>query len=322
LGLDGKYRNLVTDTQNARARELSGIAMVAGAAALWGTFSLFFRNAERITAEAGGTLSPATESFVFFGVVLVLLGPTSLMKKPQKKPTREAWIWLAFFSIADAVNVLFYFAAMQKTTVAIAVLTHYLAPVFLALLAPRLLKEPRSAGTWTSVAVALVGLALLLEPHRDHAGASWTGALLGTGSAILFAGAMMSVKRLGEWFSSAQVLTLHYPGALLVLYYFIPSGELMSLGKEAWGLLVLCGVLPGTIAGLLFVEGFRRLPASRAGVLTLIEPVVAVLVGLVIWNETPGPIAFLGGAIVLGAAYRVIRAGSTAEGAAGAKAAE
>lgn len=282
--------------------------MVAGAAALWGTFSLYFRNAERLAAKQGTTLSSATESFVFFAVVFVLLSPISILKKPLAPPTKEALLWLAFFSIVDAVNVLFYFAAMQKTTVAIAVLTHYLAPVFVALLAPRVLGEPKSPGTWLSVAIALFGLTLLLEPHEAVGNASFIGALLGTGSAVLFAGAMLSMKRLGAWFSSAQVLTWHYPGALLILFLFIPRGELSSLGTGPWLLLILSGLLPGTVSGLLFVEGMRRLPASRAGVLTLIEPLVAVLVGFLIWNERPGLVALVGGAIVLYAAYRVLTA--------------
>jgi drug/metabolite transporter (DMT)-like permease len=217
-------------------------------------------------------------------------------------------LWLGFFSIVDAVNVLFYFAAMQKTSVAIAVLTHYLAPVFVALSAPRVLGELKSPGTWLSVAIALVGLTLLLEPHESTGQSSFLGALLGTGSAVLFAGAMLSMKRLGAWFSSAQVLTFHYPGALVILFLFIPSGELSSLGREPWLLLILSGLLPGTLSGLLFVEGMRRLPASRAGVLTLIEPLVAVVVGFLIWNERPGFVALIGGVVVLYAAYRVLTA--------------
>lgn len=280
--------------------------MVAAAASMWGTFSIFFRNAERLVEAEGGSLGPATQSFFFFGVVLVVLGPLALKKKPLKRPTRTAWIWLVFFSIADAVNVLCYFAAMQRTTVAIAVLTHYLAPILVALSAPWLLKEPAQRGLWSSALFAFFGLVLLLEPHQAPGEASMLGALLGVSSAVLFAGAMMSMKRLGEWFSSDQVLCLHYPLGLVILYWAIPNGEL-SMGWKPLALLIACGLLPGTIGGLLFVEGMRRLPASRAGILTLIEPLVAVAVSIWLWHERPGPIALLGAVIILIAAYRVMR---------------
>jgi len=284
--------------------------MVGSAACLWGTFSLFFKNAERIAEAEGHSVGPATESFVFFLIVLILLGPRSLKKKPIEAPTREAWIWLAFFSIADAANVLLYFAAMQHTSIAIAVLSHYIAPVFLALLAPVVLREPKMRGTWSAVFGALLGLTLLLEPHKATENTSWIGALMGAGSALLFAGAMMSMKRLGQWFHSDQVLCLHYPGALLVLFLAIPEGEL-AMGWKAWGLLSLAGLLPGTLGGLLFVEGIRRLPASRAGILTLLEPVVAVSLGLLVWGESPGILAAVGALIILGAAYRVMTLGES-----------
>jgi RarD protein len=283
--------------------------MVVGAASLWGTLSLFFRNAERLAAAEGATLSPATESFVFFGVVLVLLGPVSLRERPTAPPSRAAWLWLAFFSVADAGNVLLYFGAMQKTSVAVAVLSHYLAPVFVALLAPLVLSEPRRAGTWSAVGVALLGLVLLLGPTRDGGSAPILGATLGACSALLFAGAMMSMKRLGSWFTASQILCLHYPVALLIFFFFIPQGELASLGAKSWTLLILCGLIPGTAGGLLFVEGMRRLPASRAGILTLIEPLVAVLIGALAWHERPGLMAFFGGSIVLLAAHRVFAMG-------------
>jgi drug/metabolite transporter (DMT)-like permease len=215
-------------------------------------------------------------------------------------------LWLAFFSVADALNVLLYFAAMQKTTVAIAVLTHYLAPVFVALASPRILGEPRVRGIWTAVGLALVGLSLLLEPHKADGDTSLIGAGFGAASAVLFAGAMLSIKRLGTWFSSTQILVWHYPGALLILFLAIPAGELIALNWKVLGILCLCGLVPGALGGLLFVEGIRRLPASRAGVLTLIEPLVAVMMGIFVWGESPGIVAFVGGSVVLFAAYRVV----------------
>ncbi len=280
--------------------------MVASAAALWGTFSLFFRSAEHAANEAGQTLGSATESFVFFLVVLVALAPTALRKRPLKTPTREALLWLLFFTVADAVNVLAYFSAMQMTSIAVSVVTHYSAPLFVALLSPLLLKEPKTKGLWPALTVATLGLVLLVEPYKANSENSAGGALMGLLSGVLFAFVMMSMKRLGSFFSSDQILVLHYPGALLILYFFIPEGQLTHLPLSAWVLLILAGALPGVLGGLLFVEGIRHLTASRAGILTLIEPVVAGLLAIFVWNERPGALAYFGAGLVLFSAYRVI----------------
>ena len=290
--------------------------MVAGAASLWGSFSIFFRPAEKLVAENGGHLSAATESFCFFLVVFVALSPRAFSERTHARPTRAAWMWMAAFSIADALNLLLYFGAMQRTTVAVAVLTHYLQPVIVALLSPWVMREkPQKGMGWTAV-LAVLGLSLLLEPHqlwaRSHGnGAAGTtahllGAAMGAMSAVLFAGVMFSIKRLGQWFSSLQILCLHYPGALLLLYLFIPEGELI-MSWQPLLILLLAGLIPGTIGGYLFVEGVRHLSPSRAGILTLLEPVFAVAVGTVLWGERPGVLAFGGASIILFSAYRVLK---------------
>ncbi len=291
-----------------------GALMVAGAACLWGSFSLFFRPAERMVEEAGGQLSAATESFIFFGVVFLVLGPQSLFKKPLSSPTPQAWGWLALFSVADALNLLLYFGAMQRTTVAIAVLTHYLQPIIVALASPWVMKEVRQRGTGVSALTAVIGLGLLLDPKIILGGTTPTasgaqpvlGATMGAMSAVLFAAVMFSIKKLSTWFSSNQLLCLHYPGALLILYAFIPSGEL-NMGLVPWTILVLAGLIPGTLGGYLFVGGVRHLRPSTAGILTLIEPIVALLVGVAFWGERPGWLALIGACIILMSAYRVLK---------------
>lgn len=287
--------------------------MVASAAALWGTFSLFFRPAQRMVEERGGHLSAATESFVFFGVVFLILAPRSLSRQTLSPPTARAWAWMALFSIADALNLLLYFGAMHRTTVAIAVLSHYLQPVIVAVLSPWVMQEARRRGVGWTATLAVVGLALLLEPHTlfdptsaDDTSQPILGAAMGAGSAVLFAAVMFSIKKLGSWFSSNQILTLHSPGALLILYLFVPPGEL-DMGIDAWVILILAGLLPGTLGGYLFVEGVRHLPPSRAGILTLLEPVVALIIGVVFWHERPGLVALLGAMIILFSAYRVLK---------------
>jgi drug/metabolite transporter (DMT)-like permease len=66
----------------------------------------------------------------------------------------------------------------------------------------------------------------------------------------------------------------------------------------------LCGVT----AALVFYAGLARVRASQASVLTLMEPLVAVIVGALVWHEVPGPWALVGGALVLGGAALIVTA--------------
>ena len=116
--------------EQVEARRSRGALAIALASCTWGTWSLFFR-----PAEARGGVTPALEAFVVLGTILVATAPLALRDRlPGPRPVR-AWALLAAQGGFDAINALLFFAAMQKTSLAIAVLTHYLAPVLVAHLA-------------------------------------------------------------------------------------------------------------------------------------------------------------------------------------------
>src|SRR4249919_280767 len=107
---------------------LRGVVMVALAAASWGTWSLFLRP----TGLPATTTSP-----IMFAVMGLFALPLSLRERTPQWD-RTTYLLLAGNTLTDSLNVITFFAAMQKTTVAIAVLTHYLAPILIALAAPRI----------------------------------------------------------------------------------------------------------------------------------------------------------------------------------------
>src|SRR5690606_3603621 len=93
--------------------------------------------------------------------------------------------------------------------------------------------------------------------------------------------------------------------ALLLLPFAAP--HLRAIEAHDLGLLALAGLLPGTLSTFLFVDGLRRIGSARAAVLSLLEPMVAVLVGWLVWQEPLAPVGALGAAMVLGAALFVAR---------------
>src|SRR5205085_674768 len=107
--------------------------------------------------------------------------------------------YLALMGTCAAVNQVTYFAALQYTSVARAALSHYLAPVLVALLAPWLLRERFDPRVPVATAAALGGLALLLsEGMANAAGASddALGVALGLTSAVFYAALFFCAKRI------------------------------------------------------------------------------------------------------------------------------
>jgi drug/metabolite transporter (DMT)-like permease len=243
---------------------------------------------------------------------VLTLGTLPILAKDRLrvKRTRFEWGLIGWLGLSDAMNVLLFFAAYQRTSVAVAVLTHYLTPIFVALAAPLLLRETARARTYVAVAVAFGGLVLLLEPWR-HMGSGIgrsdvTGALLGGGSAVFYAANVLVGKRLVPAFSGSELTVFHGVITTAILVTLVSPSDVAAVSPGALGLVLLGSLGPGLTSGLLFVWGLRRIAASHASVLTLLEPFVAVLVAAAFLGERLGAVPVAGGMLILGGAALVV----------------
>ncbi len=279
--------------------------MVALAACMWGTWRFILLAAEKLAPGLDARVEGAVVMLVItlFGFALFPLDP-----KFERTPrTRLDWLGVAWLGIADALNVLLLFAAYGKTTVAIAVTTHYLAPIIVAVVAPLVLRE-RAKGTWIAAAGGVVGLALLLRPWSSALGRSDViGALAGAGSAVFYASNVLVNKRLVGKFSPIELMAYHGVVATPFLFLLTPLHMLAALDVPATLVLIAGGVGPGAMGGILFIWALRRIRAADASTLTLLEPLVAVGIALVVYGERLAPISWLGASIVLGCAVSLAR---------------
>ena len=269
--------------------------MVTLAAASWGTWSLFLRP----TGLSAWVISP-----IIFAIMAVVAFPFTLREKPAHWD-RKTVLLLLGNTASDALNVITFFAALQYTTVAIAVLTHYLAPILIALASPRI-EGTYTRGARPAAAIALGGLVIMLEPWRVAADGVAIGALLGAASAVAYASNVFCVRRLAERIGPARVMSYHSALAAVLMLPFAVSG-LATVSWADLGLLAAGSTTIGALSGIVFIAGLTRIGAARAAVLTFAEPLVAVAVGAFVWSEPLRPLAALGGALVLGAGIHVAR---------------
>lgn len=280
--------------------------VVALAACCWGTWALVLRRAEAIAP-----MSTALESCIVMGVLTGVAGLTSLR---DRVPTRSTWRargWVAFLGVADAFNVLLLFAA-YKIAIAVSVLAHYLAPIFVAIAAPLVLRERLTWRTAAAIGVSFVGLAIMLAPVSTAGGAPvaaavWSSAALGAGSAVFYASNVIVTKFVTVEFSTSETMFWHGLVATPLLAAFVSRGAWAALDVHAVTFLAIASIGPGALAGLGFVWALRRMPAAHASTLTLLEPFVAVILGALVFGETLDARAVLGGALILGGVVTVMR---------------
>ena len=285
-------------TRTAEATRASGYALVALAAISWGTWPLILRHAP---------MAPTLQSAVLMLVLTLASLPVMLRDRVRVRPTAAQWAAVAWLGIGDALNVVLFFAAYQRTTVAIAVLTHYLTPIFVALAAPLVLRERAGVRTFVAVGVAFAGLVLLLQPWGSGLGHNeLIGAGLGAGSAVFYASNVLVNKRLVKAFSGSELMFFHGLVATPLLFALVGPGEYALVSQRALVVVLLGSLGPGALGGLLFVWGLRRIAASQASVLTLLEPFVAVILASAVMGQRIGSLAFAGGALILTGAVLVV----------------
>ncbi|HEX7667468.1 MAG TPA: DMT family transporter [Polyangiaceae bacterium] len=297
--------------ESAGRRALIGYALVAGAASSWGFWPWFLRH-----AEAYGPIDAALESTVALGILTIASGALMLRDRLPVKATKLAWAGVTWLGVGDALNDLFFFKAYQTTTVAVAVLTHYLTPILVAVAAPFLLREKSDPRTKIAVALSFGGLVLLLEPWQTVLARSLVlGAMFGAASAVFYASNVIVNKVLVPTFSGSEMSFWHGVVATPLVAAFVPAGAWSRLDPRALGWLFAGSCGPGALAGLCFVWGLRRIDATRASTLTLLEPLVATcIVGAIVFGERPGALALLGGVLILvGTAIALGRSGAGRE---------
>jgi drug/metabolite transporter (DMT)-like permease len=294
----------------ANTHRTTGYILCGLAAAGWGFWPWVL-----LHAEVGRAISPALEG-LFPLLVMTLVTMPFAFKNPLPR-SWAPWIMMVWLGVSDVGNVLCFFSAYQHTSVAIAVLTHYLTPLLVALFAPLMTDEKFEPKTLLAAGLSFVGLITLLEPWRGSLRSEdLLGAGLGALSALFYASNVIVQKRISSVFSAPQFLFFHGLVAVPLLVSRVPHPQaaFAQLSENAIRWLSAGSLLLGAGCGLVFLLGLRRVRASHASMLTLMEPLVAVLVGAVLMGQGLRPMTVLGGVLVLVSAAWTVR-GSPAAGA-------
>jgi drug/metabolite transporter (DMT)-like permease len=283
-----------------------GYLKIITAILIWSSLGIFIR-----------TIDLPNHSIIFYtatiaGVIqFLLLASNGLLKKSHysKGGTRGA-LFLVISPLCFIANTMLFYFAFRNTTIANAVLTHYTAPVFVALLAPLLLKEQIHKTTWLAIVLSSAGLWFILGGKTPDMGAYYRsreslGIIAGALSGLAYAFLILLIRRIASLYSSLFITFIQNCIVALVLLPFVINHP-FSLHHLKY--LLIMGVVHSTIAPILYVQGFRSVTAHEAAILGYLEPVGATLLAFAILNEVPGIQALLGGVLILYSGYLILKA--------------
>jgi drug/metabolite transporter (DMT)-like permease len=187
-----------------------------------------------------------------------------------------------------------FIVALNHAKVANVLFMQAAAPIAAALLAWVALGERVTARSWFAMAIAVLGVALMV-------GAPGSGGVLGIGVSLAMTLAFATGIVITRHKRDVSMVPAICLAQLVVLLVGAPFADAGSVTGRDLGLLVLLGV--GQIGlGLLFlVMGARLIPAAEVALITLLEIVLAPLWVWLAVSETPAAATLVGGAVVLGA---------------------
>lgn len=211
---------------------------------------------------------------------------------------------LVLSSAMMSFNWITLFESYRYTTVATATLCYYMAPIFVTLASPVLLKERLTLWKLLCVGMALWGMVFVSGVPQSGmpAPAEMWGILLALCSAALYAGVILINKCLSEVPAYDRTLFQLAAAAVVMVPYILLTEEVSALRFTLTGtlLLLIVAVFHTGWCYALYFGSMTLLPAQTVALFSYIDPIVAVLLSALLLKEPLGWSGMLGAALVLG----------------------
>lgn len=236
---------------------------------------------------------------------LFLLSVMAMQKKrPDMALIRCKGVWLALSGALMGFNWILLFEAYNYTTVATATLCYYMAPIFVIMASPFLLRERLSGKKLICVAVALLGMVLVSGVLSQEGTVSLTGVLLGLGAAVLYASVVLLNKRIGAMPAYDKTIVQLFSAAAVLLPYVLLTEDVSQIAFTggAVALLVVVGIVHTGVAYALYFGSMDGLRAQTIALLSYIDPASAILLSALFLHEPIGIAEAVGAVMILGAA--------------------
>ena len=249
------------------------------AAVLWSTSGIFLKtlNWQPLAVLAGRSLFSSLVFLVY-------------LRRIPRRFTR--WQWVA--ALSSVLTQLLYITAIQMTTAANAIFLQYTAPIYILLLGYWLLREKPSKADWVAMLVIFAGLGLFFGDRLSPGG--FTGNLLAIISGVTMALMTVAMRAQKDGSPAESFLLANLLGMLLGGYFVFQQPWTIA----NWVSIAYLGIFQIGLAFLLYSLAIKVIPALEATLIGTLEPILNPLWVFLLLGEMPGPLALLGGLLVLG----------------------
>ena len=263
---------------------------------VFGTIGLFVKYIPLSSGEIA--LYRAILAIILLGIFLLIT-----KQKIDIKTIKKDLLLLLISGMAMGINWILLFEAYNYTSVSVATLSYYFAPVLVMVVSPILFKEKLSIFQIICFVGSTIGLVLLtgisdLNGNNDH----FKGIILGILAAIFYA-TVIILNKFIKGVSGVNRTFLQFVSSIIVLlpYVLLTSGiNVLKLEGVSWIYLLVIGIIHTGICYCMYFSSVKELRGQEVAILSYIDPLVAVIVSLIFLKETMGVFQIIGGILILG----------------------
>lgn len=268
---------------------------------IFGTIAIFVRNIE-LTSKEIAVLRGVIGSIFLLGVMLFSKEKTSFSAIKKNLPI------LVLSGLGVGANWIFLFEAYKYTTVSIATLSYYCAPIFVTIMAPIILKEKISLIKFLCVCTAMVGMLCIVGTNKGSIGEGYNhflGIIYGLTAAVGYASVILMNKFInGLKGVETTVTQLVFASILLLPYVMITSGfDFSKMTGISWGYMIFLGIVHTGFAYALYFSSLKELKGQTIAVLSYIDPITAILISALFLGEQLTMFQIIGGVLILGSTF-------------------
>ena len=264
--------------------------------AIFGTLGPFVRQISVSSGELA--LYRAVMAAALIGIFLAVTG----QKIPVVRIQKELPL-LLISGMAMGFNWILLFEAYKYTTVSVATLSYYFAPVIVTAVCPVLFREKLTGKQVICFVMSTLGLVLITGIGELDAGSShFTGILFGLGAAVLYATVIL-INKFIKNVEGIHRTFLQFLAAIVVLVPYVAATSGVTLGgmqAAGWVCLLVVGLLHTGVTYCMYFSSLKELPGQKAAILSYINPLVAVAISVTVLRESMTAWQALGGVLILG----------------------
>lgn len=287
--------NSPQNSSNLDRKRLLGAFQAIAAGCGFGFLGIFAKLAYLRGISIGELLT-----FRFWMATFILFSLLALLqRKLLRIDPRQFVVCMILGALGYAVFASFYFAAIKGVSTALAALLLYTFPTMVTIGAFFLYKEKIGVRGWLALAVASLGLGVLLwgEPVIH----SWLSVWAGLAAAFFYSIYILASHRLQSQIHplTSAVYVMLSAGIVLYIFHRPDVARLSSFQVEDWGLIVALAIICTIGPMVLFLSGLQKLSNNEASILCTAEPLTAAIAAYLVLGEILTAPQLIGGALII-----------------------